>query len=247
MKLATHQLGRGGRTAALVHGATKASDDWRDFARILVDDYDLSLILVDLRGHGDSQRGSSYRVEDFAADLVDTLPTGLDFLIGQSLGGVSTAWAAPLLRPRRYIGVDPAFTATTGTAVMMRMVAPLGSLLTRLPDSVLSALAVPPKGSAPDTRQRVLAMWRQWDSSMSRQLIASGLARPFPLGPPAVPSTLALAERSRFVPPQMAGQLSALGWDIRVKPGGGHDLHVEDPRGLVALLDDVLREDAAPQ
>jgi pimeloyl-ACP methyl ester carboxylesterase len=243
VKLATRQLGTGPRTAALVHGATKSGDDWRDVAQLLVDEYDLSVTLVDLRGHGDSPRGPSYEVPDFVADLIDTLPQGLDFLMGQSLGGVATAWAAPSLLPRRYIGIDPAFSATRTTAAGMRLLAPLGSSLFRLPDAVLSALLVPPKGSAADTKQRIWAMWSKWDASMTRQLIRSGLREPFPVGPPAVPSTLVLADKSRFVPPLMAEGLRELGWDIRVKAGAGHDPHLEDPRGLVTMLDDVLRKE----
>jgi pimeloyl-ACP methyl ester carboxylesterase len=110
MKLVTRTLGTGRRTAALVHGASMAGDVWRDFAQILIEDYDLSILLIDLRGHGQSPRGKSYQVADFAADLIETLPTGLDYLIGQSLGGVSSAWASSSLLPHRYIGLDPAFT-----------------------------------------------------------------------------------------------------------------------------------------
>ena len=215
-------------------------DVWRDFAQILIEDYDLSIIEIDLRGHGESPRGDRYLVADFAADLVENLPTGLDFLMGQSLGGVSSAWACASLHPRRYIGLDPAFTAGFGTALLLRFA---GRFQTRLPDAVLSVLGMPPKGSAPDTMERVHAMWRNWDSSMMSQLVTSGRSTPFPVGPPAVPSTLVLADKSLFVPPKMAAELTKLGWDIRVKPGGEHDLHLQDPRGVITMLDDVLRED----
>jgi pimeloyl-ACP methyl ester carboxylesterase len=217
-----------------------AGDVWRDFAQILIEDYDLSVILVDLRGHGQSPRGERYLVADFAADLVDTLPTGLDFLVGQSLGGVSSAWASAALLPRRYIGLDPAFTAGIFTALLLRLA---GRIQTRLPDGILRKLGMPPKGSAPDTLERVHAMWAEWDSSMMGPLVTSGRRTPFPVGPPAVPSTLVLADKSLFVRPKMATELTALGWDIRVKPGGEHDLHLQDPRGVIALLDDVLREE----
>jgi hypothetical protein len=178
-------------------------------------------------------------VEDFVADLVENLPSGLDFLMGQSLGGVSSAWAAPSLLPRRYIGLDPALTAGALTALALRV---LGPLQTHLPDRVLSAIGMPPKGAAPDTMERVRAMWSKWDSSMMQQLVRSGRRAPFPVGPPAVPSTLILADPSLFVPPKMASELTALGWDIRVKPDGEHDLHLQDPRGVITMLDDVLRE-----
>ncbi len=238
MKLVTREMGTGRRTAALVHGASMAGEVWRDFAEILIEDYDLSIILVDLRGHGESPRGDSYEVSDFAADLVENLPTGLDYLMGQSLGGVSSAWASAKLRPHRYIGLDPAFTAGLLTALMLRFA---GRFQTRLPDAVLRMLGMPPKGAAPDTLERVHAMWGKWDSSMMGQLVSSGRGTPFPVGPPAVPSTLVLADKSLFVRPKMVEELTALGWDIRVKPGGEHDLHLQDPRGVITMLDDVLR------
>jgi pimeloyl-ACP methyl ester carboxylesterase len=214
-------------------------DVWRDLAQILIEDYDLSIMLIDLRGHGDSPRGDRYQVADFAADLVENLPTGLDFLMGQSLGGVSSAWAAAKLMPHRYIGLDPAFTAGHLTALLLRLA---GRFQTRLPDPVLARLGMPPKGAAPDTLERIHAMWAKWDSSMMSQLVTSGRRTPFPVGPPAVPSTLILADKSLFVPTKMAEALTALGWDIRVKPGGEHDLHLQDPRGVITMLDDVLRE-----
>lgn len=244
MKLSTRRLGGGRRTAALVHGASMGTDVWRDFAQILVDDYDLSIILVDLRGHGESPRGPSYRIDDFAGDLVDTLPTGLDFLMGQSLGALSSAWAAPALKPGRYIGLDPPFTASRATELLLRVVAPRQM---RLPNAVLSRLGMPPKGAAPDTMQRVRAMWSKWDRSMMGQLATSARQKPFPVEPPVVPSTIVLADPSRFVPPERAEELRTLGWDVRVKPGGEHDLHLQDPRGVITLLDDVLRHDIDPQ
>jgi hypothetical protein len=41
----------------------------------------------------------------------------------------------------------------------------------------------------------------------------------------------------------MAEELRAMGWDIRVKPGGEHDLHLQDPAGVIAMLDDILRRE----
>jgi hypothetical protein len=40
---------------------------------------------------------------------------------------------------------------------------------------------------------------------------------------------------------EVAPQLRALGWDVRVKPGSTHDLHLQDPAGVIQMLDDVLR------
>ena len=74
MELSTRTLGSGTRSAALVHGASASSEIWRDFAAILVDSYDFTVTLVDLRGHGDSPRADRYRVSDFVGDLVGHAP-----------------------------------------------------------------------------------------------------------------------------------------------------------------------------
>jgi hypothetical protein len=37
-----------------------------------------------------------------------------------------------------------------------------------------------------------------------------------------------------------AHALREFGWDVRVKPGAVHDLHVQDPEGAVDVLSDVL-------
>jgi pimeloyl-ACP methyl ester carboxylesterase len=241
MKLHTWTVGDGPRTAALVHGATKAADVWRDVARILVDDYDLTVILLDQRGHGRSPRAGSYRVADFTADLVETLPEGLDFLVGASLGGLAGAWASDRLRPGRYIGLDPAFAlaASAGfSASLLRLLGPLEAHVVR----GLFRLAGPDeKGATPDTQERVMAMLEDWDASMMSQLVRSARREPFPVAAPAVPSTLLLADDSAVVNDRMARGLRAVGWDVRVKPGAVHDMHLQDPPGVVAMLDDVLR------
>ena len=241
MKLETWTVGNGPRTAALAHGASMGGAVWRDFARILVEEHDLTVILFDQRGHGRSPRAGSYRVSDFADDLVETLPKGLDFYIGQSLGGLVGAWASARLQPKRYIGLDPAFAVSAFSAFMLSK---MGPLQPRMSDRLLRALGTPVRGSPPDTLQRFRAMWKDWDTSMMSQLVPSGRSRPFPVAPPAVPSTLVIADKSFCVSGKMAAGLRAAGWDVRVKPGAEHDLHLQDPRGVIAMLDDVLRAKA---
>ena len=239
MKLETWTIGKGSRTAALVHGASMGGEVWRDFARVLIEEHqDLTLILLDQRGHGRSPRAERYEVADFANDLVETLPVGLDFYIGQSLGGLVGALAADRLKPKRYIGLDPAFAVGAFAAFMLGKVAPFQP---RMPDALLRMMGAPVKGSPPDTLARFRAMWKDWDTSMMSDLVRTGRRTPFPVQPPAVPSTLLLAENSFCVSAPMAEGLRQLGWDVRVKPGAEHDLHLQDPRGVIRMLDDVLR------
>lgn len=239
MKLFTRTVGSGHRTAALVHGASMSGDAWREFIPFLLD-YDLTLIVVDLRGHGDSPRAATYRIQDFVDDLIETLPRGLDFLIGQSLGGLAGAWAVAELRPKRFIGIDPAFSVDR---VQLFLLGILGPIQPRLPTRVLHALGMPPKGTPPDMLERIRAMWANWDIASVRGIKNSARAHPFPAAPPIVPSTIVLADPSMATPPKFAAALREQGWDVRVIPGGGHDLHQEDPRGLAEVLRDVLEPD----
>jgi pimeloyl-ACP methyl ester carboxylesterase len=242
VKLVTRTVGSGSRTAALVHGASMSGEVWRDFGAILVDRYDLTLLLIDQRGHGDSPRSDSYRLPDFADDLAENLPQGLDLLIGQSLGGLSGALAAARVQPQRYIGLDPALAVTGAPAWLLRNVGPYQ---TRFPDWLLRAMGTPVKGSPPDMMARIRGMWSKWDPSMMHKIADSNSIEPFVVAPPAVPSTLLLAEKSFAVPPPVAERLRAAGWDVRVKPGAVHDLHLQDPKGVIDLLDDVLQPVAA--
>jgi pimeloyl-ACP methyl ester carboxylesterase len=237
MKLAIRTLGTGAKTAALVHGASMSGEIWRDMAAALLDRYDMTLLIVDQRGHGDSPRSAHYTPADFANDLIENLPPDLDFLIGQSLGGLAGAMASAALRPKRFIGLDPALAVTARMSFVLRNIGPY---LPRFPDWLLHAFGVPSPGSAPDTLARIRAMWAKWDPAMMHALADSNKRDPYVLAPPAVPSTLLLAEKSFAVPPHTAAALDQLGWDVRVKPGAVHDLHVQDPEGVVDLLAEVF-------
>ncbi|MEV0247603.1 alpha/beta hydrolase [Nocardia sp. NPDC050712] len=235
MKLAIEEMGSGSRTVALVHGASAAGDIWREFARVLIDNYDVRVLLVDQRGHGASARAETYAFEDFSGDLIDTLPEELDLLIGQSLGALSSMLAAVTLRPRRLILLDPPLEASLVMRLLLGYVAPVQK---RLPEWVIRKLL--PAGAAPDLPRRLHGIWRSWDSRMMPQLARQRGRTPHRVEPPPVPATIVLADPSSFVSAPLAGRLRAAGWDVRVKPGGVHDLHVQDPAGVVDLLADVL-------
>ena len=146
--------------------------------------------------------------------------------------------ATPQLMPKRFIGLDPALFASTPVRLALRYLSPV---MPHLPNRVLRVVGVPPKGSAPDALECRRSAWDAWDRSMMGDLAGSVKTEPFPLVAPAVPSTLLLADKSLFVSPAVAEELRSLGWDVRVKPGSTHDLHLEDPAGVIAMLDDVLR------
>lgn len=240
MKLDTWTVGSGPRTAALIHGASKGADVWRDIVRILVDEYDMTVLLLDQRGHGRSPRAGSYHIADFAGDLVESLPTGLDYLIGHSLGGVAGARAVARLRPRHFIALDPGFSVPPSIRNMATLFRLLGPVRQRFANWSIGLPGAIPEGASADTLERVRVMTRNWDASMVHPLVQSGLEQPFVVAPPAVPSTVLLADDSIVVPEALAEELRAAGWDVRVMPGGVHDFILQDPRRVVNLLDDVL-------
>lgn len=236
MRLFTRRRGTGTRTAALVHGASESSTVWQDFADILVERYDLSLILVDQRGHGRSPRSDAYSLESFRQDLVDTLPVGVDLLIGQSLGGRVAAEAVPALMPKRFIGIDPGFAVARRFALAMRVMNRVRPLMSR---EAIRRSGI--KRTGAESIDRQMANWDAWDSRMLPYLTTTGRRSQYRPQRPKVPSTLVLAENSVVVSAPRAREFADLGWDVRTLTGAPHDMHIRMPSQLAALLDDVLR------
>jgi hypothetical protein len=75
---------------------------------------------------------------------------------------------------------------------------------------------------------------------MMCQIARTASHNPVIARPPLVPLTVVRADPSFTVRDVLARELTASGWDIRIKQGGAHDLHVQDPQGLADLLDDIL-------
>jgi pimeloyl-ACP methyl ester carboxylesterase len=106
VKLHVQEWGEGTRTAVLVHGATDDHTTWHRVAPHLAAQ-GFRVLAPDLRGHGLSPRCDSYRLADFAADLVDSVPAGAEVLLGHSLGALAVGLAAGALAPRSLVYLDP--------------------------------------------------------------------------------------------------------------------------------------------
>ena len=109
MRLATATHGDGPRRIALVHGLSADGALWHGLTERIVADGGATVTTVDLRGHGASDRSDVYTVEAFADDLVETLPTGLDLVVGHSLGGTVLERAVARLAPAHALYLDPGF------------------------------------------------------------------------------------------------------------------------------------------
>lgn len=149
-------------TLLLLHGVTRLLEDWQPvFARL---DASWSIVACDHRGHGDSDRASSYLVMDYVEDCVDFLRNELASpvtLVGHSLGAMVAA--AVSARIPEYVNAlvleDPPFESMgsriAGTGwqhqfLGMKSVAQCSSQIGELTDS-LSQISIPVKDGATRT------------------------------------------------------------------------------------------------
>lgn len=231
MKLSTTTVGDGPHRAALLHGLSGDSGTWFEFAPWLASQ-GYTVTLVDQRGHGMSDRAASYLDGDLADDLVETLPVGLDLILGHSLGGRALLLAAERLRPSRAVYLDPGW---------------------QVPEDMVFALPL-------DTRGRILdAAWlgallqgysrehlhKSWEALQRFDPTWYEAPNPVlpdldPPRPPAVPSLVVLADPSISVPTALQQRLRDDGYEVRVVPGGAHDLHIVNLHETKAALDGWL-------
>ncbi len=228
MRLATTTVGDGPRHAALVHGLSGDSGSWFELAPWLAS-LGYTVTLVDQRGHGLSDRASSYLVEDLADDLVDALPIGLDLIVGHSLGGRALLLAVERLQPRRAVYLEPGWTVPTDLEF---------GLPTDASGEILGVddLAGILPGFSPDhlanTRRALQLFDRSWFESPNPVL--PDLEPPTP---PAVPSLVVLADPALAVTPELEERVRAGGYEVRVVPGGNHDLHIVNLEETKRALD----------
>jgi pimeloyl-ACP methyl ester carboxylesterase len=231
MKLHSTVIGSGPKSLALIHGVTGDQGTWFELAPRLAE-FGYTVTLVDLRGHGLSPRADSYGMDDFAADVVDTLPVGMDVVIGHSLGGRTLSGAVDSLRPAKAVYFDPAWQVSNlsdtdgffpqhddGTPMSPDEFQPFVPRWSR--DHVIQAIAsnqrfdpaIMPGGAIPD------------------------LGDYTPPVPPVVPSLVVLADQTELVPPAMQDYLRAGGYEVRTVTGAGHNFHIEDLEATIAALD----------
>jgi pimeloyl-ACP methyl ester carboxylesterase len=231
MRLYVHSWGpaSAGRIAILIHGVTSWHRTWTRAAPLLVA-HGYRVLAPDLRGHGNSPRASSYRPEDFAADVVESLPAGADLAIGHSLGGRTLAHALDGLRPGRAAYIDPAFR-----------------LSPRRNRDIEAALAF--VGSLRNmTATRMTRMNPRWPaeavtaeltgSAQSDPAVMPGLADWGDFVPePSVPSLVQVADPSFLIPADFAADLAGRGFAVRLVTGARHCIHHDDIDAFMSGLD----------
>lgn len=113
MLLAHEVLGSGPLTV-VIHGITESRKIIRPLTEALATNR--TVLAVDLRGHGESALADTYRMDEAAADIHETLlaagfaDADLPLIVGHSLGGVvATAYGA-LFPTRAVINIDQVLT-----------------------------------------------------------------------------------------------------------------------------------------
>ncbi|WP_094222116.1 alpha/beta fold hydrolase [Streptomyces diastatochromogenes] len=227
MKLHTREWGTGDRVAVLVHGIMSDHRTWRRVAPALADK-GYRVVGVDLRGHGASGRGE-YGAEIWADDLVETLPGSPELAIGHSLGAMALALAVERLAPERAVYCDPAWEVGENAHAAASAFASFKDA----PRAMITGFN--PRWEEADVDVE-LATLAAWDPATAYALPDAYAVSRTPARP-VVPSLVMLADSSRLVSPEAAGELRQSGFEVRTVPGAGHTLYRDDFEGFMSALD----------
>lgn len=231
MHLHTTTWGSGDRVALLIHGIMSDHRTWRRVGPALAEQ-GYRVVAVDLRGHGASGRAAgpeAYTPEDYADDLVETLPAGAELAIGHSLGALTLAAAVERLAPLRAIYVDPAWHLPTGDARTRAELFLQAKRLTREHIRVFN-----PRWAEEDLDIEIDTVGL-WDERTAHSLVALAGRDMWP-AKPVVPSLVTLADPSMLVTADDARMLAERGFELRTVAGAGHTIHRDDFDGFMTAL-----------
>lgn len=241
MQLSTSTYGDGPRRVGLVHGLGGSGELWTPLIDVMLASGTYTITTVDLRGHGTSERAPDYTLDALAADVVESLPAGLDSVVGHSLGGAVLARAVDRLAPGHAVYLDPGFQMampTTGLRGRLFWLAPKVSL-------VLAQLrrlrGQKPAEYPAETRALIETATSQFDQGMMVPVFRDVAFHPVAAGRPAVPSTLVLSDDSPTVlREETVRSYEQSGWDVRRLRGIQHDMHLDDAQRVYDTIADVL-------
>ena len=240
--------GRGGRTVLLLHGLGATGAVWRGVTRALDRRGCGQWIAPDLSGHGHSGTRAQYSVGQLAADVAPLVYDSPElFVIGHSLGayvglalasgwfgvhiagvlgvGPKITWSAADLQGARELAARPArwFATEDEAHARYRRVAGLDESIAPQLDMLARGVVQAAEGFrlAQDPRTFNVA------GAPFATLVASAAAR----------VKLARGEHDPMVSIE---DLRAHSPDAHDIAGAGHNVHVEDPESIVALLEQLL-------
>lgn len=230
MTVHVREWGSGDRHAVLIHGLGNSSTSWWELGPELAR-RGYHVHAVDLPGHGDSVRLDKYSVEALVDAVVAAVPDSPELALGHSLGGLVLAHAVKALQPAHAVYVDPAWRVTADAGVVDFFRSQKKWTL----DDVAKNF---PKWDVA-SHERKLEALQKWDPAI---LDGLGSFTSADVDVPIVPSTVVLADPSNLIAPARAAELTEAGFDVRVVPGTGHVVHIDDFAGFLDALKVVISE-----
>lgn len=242
--------GAGTRTVLLLHGVGATAAVWRGVAGALEERGGVRWLAADLGGHGGSDWCPPYSVGQFAAELAELVrDAGELIVVGHSLG----AYVALALASGRFgvavrgtLGIGPKIAwppadleaARELAARPIRRFATVEEAWTRY--RRVAGLATDIAPGAQSLERGVIRDEQGWRLAQDPGTFAVAGA---PFGPLAASATgrvwLARGERDPMV---SLAELREHAGEVRQIAGAGHNAHVENPRAVVALLEQLLAQ-----
>lgn len=245
------------RTVYLLHGILGAGRNWRSFARRWAKRRpELRILLVDQRHHGEAPPASPPDTVAACADdlrQLEAVHGAADHVVGHSFGGkVALAWAAERHQPAWALDSPPGKPPSKPTAdsndvlhiVRTLHQAPVPAADRQLLRDHLAAAGIsePLLNWLLTSATRQADGWRWvWDLDGVDRLMQSYFSSDLWDAAESEACQLVHAGRSDrwsaadLQRGQRSAALGAIGW--HELPDAGHWLHVDDPEGLMIILD----------
>ncbi len=244
MELAVERYGAGGPVLLLLHGVGANGGVWAPVVERLQTTWPGSIIVPDLRGHGRSPRAAAYGLGRHAADVAELLAPGDEiYVAGHSMGGaialiLANGWfgvsvsgtlsfsmktafeSAELEKARTFAKTPPRRFATHDEALQRYLrVAGLSGLVPLDSDMAQAGVAKRDGGweLAADPATVLVGgpdIGPMFDAARGRLIVATG-------------------ERDPIAP---ASDLLPYAPQLRVIAGAAHNVHVENPAAVAALI-----------
>lgn len=239
------------RRALIVHGlGSSAQTTWRLSEGLAEAGW--SATAVDLRGHGDAPRASTYRIADIAADLLGTRPddgVAWQLVVGHSIGAAAAAQAAGTDAgwTERLVLLDPALLLDEPA----RQAVLAGQLANHDGATVASIAEQFPHWHPLDVEFRVRAVKSASRFALERMVLDNDDWDVTAFVPHITAPTLVIAadpdHGSMFAGEHATAVLATNPLlEAVVVPGAGHSVHRDAPEATVRHLLDWLRAGETP-
>lgn len=243
--------GSGDCTVVLLHGLGATAAVWSGVREVLQERGGMRWVVADLGGHGGSDWQPLYSVGQLAAQLAQTIPPEpAPLIVGHSLGtyvglALASGWFG--VRVRAVLGIGPKIAwpdtdlkaARDFAARPVRCYATEDEAVDRYRRvSGLSEELAPGRAALARGVLHTPGGWRLAQDPGTFAVAGAAFAS---LAAAAnAPVVLARGERDPMVSLEELRAHARQAYDI---PGAGHNVHVEDPRAVLGLIEPLLKID----